>query len=65
MQVDEERKGAAAVDLDVGGYEDDSDDEREIKDQEESAKAIIFKLNEQAGAAAGATDMLVCTSSSS
>ena len=64
MQVDEERKGAAAADLDVGGYEDDSEDEREIKDQEENSKDILFKLNEAGAAAAAATSMLVCSSES-
>lgn len=63
MQVDEERKGAAAADLDVGGYEDDSDDEREIKEQEEGAKDIHLNLNEAAGGAQGATSLLVCQSS--
>ena len=63
MQVDEERKGAAAADLDVGGYEDDSDDEREIKEQEEGAKDIHLNLNEAAGAASGATSLVVCQSS--
>lgn len=32
MQVDEEVKGAVKPDLEVGGYEDDSEDEREIKE---------------------------------
>ena len=46
MQVDEERKGAqASADLDVGCYENDSEDEREIKEQEESQKTVLFKLN--------------------
>ena len=48
MQVDEEVKGAAQsrADLEVGGYEDDSEDEREIKEQEESHKDIHLRLNE-------------------
>mmetsp|Transcript_25031 Transcript_25031/g.31314 ORF Transcript_25031/g.31314 Transcript_25031/m.31314 type:complete len:140 (+) Transcript_25031:26-445(+) len=65
MQVDEERKGAAQPDLDIGGYEDDSEDEREIKEQEESAKDVLFKLGAAGAASAGATTMLVCCSVSS
>ena len=59
MKVDEEVKGAAAEkDLDVGGYEDDSEDEREIKEQEEGAKDVIFRLTGDAGAA---TTLVVCS----
>ena len=37
MQVDEETKGPAAEaqSLDIGGYENDSEDERELREQEE------------------------------
>lgn len=45
MQVDEERKGATSADLEVGGYENDSEDEREIKEQEEGQKDYLFALN--------------------
>ena len=37
MQVDEEVKGrAAASQLDIGGYENDDEDELEIREQENS-----------------------------
>lgn len=40
-------KGAAPGDnLDIGGYENDSDDEREIKEQEKGHKTIAVTLNE-------------------
>ena len=73
MQVDEEVKGQAAnksVDLDIGGYEDDSDDEREIKEQEEGHKDIHLRLSE-AGKAQVATiganpaTLVVCSCPSS
>ena len=39
MQVDEEVKGQPAAgssaNLDIGGYENDSEDERELREQEE------------------------------
>ena len=58
MQVDEEVKGQSTTggkpDLEVGGYEDDSEDEREIKECEESQKDIILTFNE-AGTAQVAT----------
>ena len=40
MQVDEEVKGQPASNHDIGGYENDSEDEREIKEQDEGAKQI-------------------------
>lgn len=47
MQVDEEVKGqAAASNHDIGCYENDDEDEREIKEAEEGAKDVIFALNE-------------------
>lgn len=47
MQVDEEVKGASSSNnLDIGGYENDSDDEREIKEQEKGHKTISVTLNE-------------------
>ena len=49
MMIDEESKGQPAAgnkDLDVGGYEDDSDDEREIKEQEKKEKDYLLNLNE-------------------
>lgn len=58
MQVDEEVKGAAAHDLDIGGYENDSEDEREIKDLDEDATDILFKLAE--ASAASSTTLVVC-----
>ena len=37
MQIDEEVKGAsAAQQLDIGGYENDDEDELEIREQEKS-----------------------------
>lgn len=71
MQVDEEVKGQGSkTDLDIGGYEDDSDDEREIKEQEEGHKDIHLTLNE-AGQAQVATvgnnpsTLVVCSCASS
>ena len=51
-QADEEMKGEAPgrQDLDIGGYEDDSEDEREIKEQEESQKEVVFSLSEDGAA---------------
>ena len=71
MQVDEERKGQAArTDLDIGGYEDDSEDEREIREQEEGQKDYILTLNEagnahvaQVGAGDSTLVVLSCNSS--
>ena len=66
MHVDEERKGAATADLEIGGYENDSEDEREIKEQEEGQKDYIFTLN-AAGTAnvatvgANAATLVVCS----
>ena len=56
MQVDEEVKGqaAASANLDIGGYENDSEDEREIREQEDDAKNVVFALND-AGTAHVAT----------
>ena len=72
MQVDEEVKGAGPgkADLEIGGYEDDSDDEREIREQEEGQKDVQFRLNEAgkahaASVGANASTMLVCISESS
>ena len=62
MQVDEESKGQQATNLDIGCYENDSEDEREIREQEEGQKAITFTLN-AAGTALGsaASTLLVCS----
>lgn len=67
MQVDEEVKGQAATpNLDIGGYENDSEDEREIREQEDEQKDVVFALNE-AGTAHVATvganpsTLVVCT----
>jgi len=48
MQVDEESKGpqAAASNHDIGGYENDSEDEREIKEQEEGQKDVVITISE-------------------
>ena len=62
MQVDEEVKGAPERDLDIGGYEDDSEDEREIKEQEEEAKDVRFSLS---GDPEGATTLFVLGGKSS
>lgn len=47
MQVDEETKGPAGANqgLDIGGYENDSEDERELREQEEDQKDVVFTLN--------------------
>ena len=73
MQVDEEVKGAASnSNLDVGGYENDSDDEREIKEQEKSQKTVNFALSEagkasvaQVGASPSTLVVLACLHSQS
>ena len=66
-QADEEMKGepAARTDLDIGGYEDDSEDEREIKEAEENQKDVTLTLNEAgasavASAAGADTTLVVC-----
>jgi len=63
MQVDEERKGGQAASLDIGCYENDSEDEREIKEQEEGAKTVTFALNAAGTALAGGADatLIVCS----
>ena len=64
MQVDEESKGAAAAsnNLDIGGYENDEEDEREIEEQEKGAADIAFALSEAGRAAApqGDTTLVIC-----
>ena len=73
MQVDEEVKGgqaAANSNLDIGGYEDDSEDEREIKELEEKQKDILFALSDAGKATVaqvGATPatLVVCACSHS
>ena len=50
MIVDEESKGQPAAgnkDLEIGGYEDDSEDELEIREQEENEKDFMITLNEE------------------
>ena len=49
MIVDEESKGMPAAgnkDLDIGGYEDDSEDEREIQEQEKKERDYMLALSE-------------------
>lgn len=66
MQVDEESKGPATSNLDIGGYENDSEDEREIREQEEGQKSVVFALNEagkahSASVGANASTLVVCS----
>lgn len=63
MQVDEERK--STDNLEIGCYENDSEDEREIKEQDKSHKDYRFALSEagQASvsqAAAQPSTLVVC-----
>ena len=45
MIVDEERKGQVTNNHEIGGYENDSDDEREIREQDEDQKLVVLSLN--------------------
>ena len=65
MLVDEERKGDATSNLDIGCYENDSEDEREIREQEEGHKEVVFALNAAgtanvASVGAGVSTLVVC-----
>ena len=63
----EEVKGqpAASTDLDIGGYDNDSDDEREIRELEKGQKEIAFTLNaagtaQVAQAGNNASTLIIC-----
>ena len=58
MQVDEERKGDAPTDLDIGGYENDEEDEREMMEDAEKAADVMLTLT--APAAAADSTLVIC-----
>ena len=65
MIVDEERKGQATNNHEIGGYENDSEDEREIKEQDEDQKLVVLSLNAAgtanvASVGASASTLIVC-----
>ena len=65
MQVDEEFKGERAQDLEIGGYDNDSEDEREIKEEEEKRKSVNLALSAEGAQKVGALasqalPMVVC-----
>jgi len=46
MIVDEEAKGAPKTDLEFGGYDSDSEDEREKKEMEDDKKEYLVEFTD-------------------